>query len=166
MPVRKKDLKLKRDKEYYDNLQIHRKHVKELLFKFADALKVRGKNHDISKLEEPEFSIMAKNYASLRGTTYGTQEYNELLDKIKPALESHYAKNRHHPEHWPNGIKDMNLLDLIEMFVDWYSATKKHDDGNIRFSIEHNKERFGYTKELEQIFINSIELLDIKDEEE
>jgi hypothetical protein len=64
----------------------------------------------------------------------------------------HYAHNAHHPEHWPGGIKDMSLLDLIEMIVDWKAASERHADGDIEKSITINKQRFGYGDELEAIF--------------
>jgi hypothetical protein len=54
----------------------------------------------------------------------------------------------------------MNLVDIMEMFVDWYCASKRHADGNIRKSIDINKERYKFSDDLAQIFVNSIELLD------
>ena len=49
--------------------------------------------------------------------------------KFKPAIDHHYANNRHHPEHWPNGINDMTLMDLIEMLADWKAATARNKNG-------------------------------------
>jgi hypothetical protein len=155
-------VKTKKEEEYHEKLVEHKELVKECMQKLAAVVRRRGEIHDDSKLDEPEFAIMAKEFNGLSNTTYGSDEYKKLLEKIKPALDCHYAKNRHHPEHHPEGIKGMNLVDLVEMFCDWYAATNKHDDGNIKYSIEHNKKRFNYTKELEQIFKNTIELLDIK----
>ena len=31
--------------------------------------------------------------------TYGSDEYKACLTEMKPALDHHYAANRHHPEH-------------------------------------------------------------------
>ena len=92
----------------------------------------RGQNHDNSKFEEPELTIFAENTHKLGSTVYGSPEYKELLVEVKPAIDHHYAKNRHHPEHWPNGIEDMNLIDLVEMLADWKAATQRNKDGNIR----------------------------------
>jgi hypothetical protein len=75
---------------------------------------------------------------------------------MKPALERHYSKNSHHPEHHEDGIKAMNLIDLIEMLADWKAATQRNKDGNIFASIEKNQERFGYSDELKQIFVNTV----------
>ena len=68
----------------------------------------------------------------------------------------------YHPEHFSNGIQGMNLVDLIEMFCDWVSATERHDNGDIYKSININKERFNYSDDLVSIFKNTVELLDSK----
>ncbi len=138
----------------------HKTKVKELMHHFSAIIFARGEIHDNSKLEDPEFPLFAVWTPKLAALTYGSEEYKQALEQLKPALEHHYANNRHHPEHFKNGIKDMNLIDLIEMFVDWYCASKRHNDGNIRKSIEINKGRFGFSDELAQIFENTIELFD------
>ena len=74
---------------------------------------------------------------------------------MKPALEHHYAKNRHHPEHHKNGINDMNLIDLIEMFCDWKASSERQNDGNILKSIEINGKRFHMSPQLIEIFENT-----------
>jgi hypothetical protein len=71
------------------------------------------------------------------------------------ALQHHYEVNRHHPEHFPNGIDDMNLLDVIEMLADWKAATLRHADGDLDRSITQNAERFGYGAQLEGILRNT-----------
>jgi predicted NAD-dependent protein-ADP-ribosyltransferase YbiA (DUF1768 family) len=42
---------------------------------------------------------------------------------------------------------------------DWKSATRRHNNGNIHISIEMNQKRFGYSDELKQILLNTVELL-------
>ena len=76
---------------------------------------------------------------------------------MKPALDHHYRFNKHHPEYYADGIKGMNLIDLVEMFCDWLAATKRHKDGDIFESIKINKARFGYSGLLETIFLNTVE---------
>jgi hypothetical protein len=130
--------------------------VRELLHKMILELDERARKHDQSKLENPEAETFGEYTPLLAETEYGTKEYDELLEKVKPALEHHYANNRHHPEHWPNGINDMTLLDLIEMLADWAAATKRNKNGNIRKSIEINAERFGMSEQLTKIFENTV----------
>lgn len=63
-------------------------------------------------------------------------------------------------EPWMNSpVMKMNLVDLIEMLCDWLAATKRHDDGNINFSIDKNEQRFEYPSFLSGIFRNTLPLL-------
>lgn len=130
--------------------------VRSLLYGMIEELDNRARNHDQSKLESPEAEVFGKYTPLLGDVEYGSDEYKELLDKVKPAIEHHYANNRHHPEHWPNGINDMTLLDLCEMLADWKAATSRNKNGNIRKSIDSNAERFGIDGQLKQILENTI----------
>lgn len=74
---------------------------------------------------------------------------------MKPALDHHYANNAHHPEHFPNGVNGMTLLDIVEMFCDWKAATERHADGSLARSIQINRERFGISDQLAEIMENT-----------
>ncbi len=150
----------KEDAYCVESTMNHRMKVKELMEHFATIISARGEVHDLSKLEDPEFPLFSIWTPKLAELTYGSDEYKDALKQLQPALDHHYANNRHHPEHFKNGVHDMNLIDLIEMFIDWYCASKRHNDGNIRKSIEINKGRFGFSDELAKIFENTIELVD------
>lgn len=113
-------------------------------------------NHDESKLNEPELSIFNEFTPKLKDTTYGTDEYKGYLQEMGKALEHHYQYNRHHPEHFENGINGMNLIDLVEMFCDWWAASLRHVDGDIRKSIDVNQKRFGYSDDLANIMKNTV----------
>ena len=130
----------------------HIRKVQQYLNRAIANLMERARIHDASKLVEPEASIFAEKTARLKGLDYGSDEYKQCLAEMKPALDHHYSFNRHHPEHWAGGIKDMTLLDLIEMFCDWKAATERHATGDLSKSIELNKKRFGYSDDLEAIF--------------
>lgn len=56
----------------------------------------------------------------------------------------------------------MSKIDLLEMLCDWKAATLRHNDGDIRKSVEINQERFGYSDELKQILLNTLDLLNIE----
>ena len=120
----------------------------------------RAEQHDQSKLEPPEVDTYDVITHQLRGLTYGSDAYRTVLSAHKPAIEHHYAHNRHHPEYHPHGYKDMTLLDLIEMLCDWQAASLRHSDGDIQQSIVINQNRFGYSEELAQIFRNTIAWLE------
>lgn len=119
-------------------------------------LQERALKHDASKFEEPELSIFAAKTPKLAQTEYGSEEYNALLKEVQPAIDNHYSKNRHHPEHWPNGVNDMTLVDLIEMIADWKAATARNKNGNIRTSIEHNSKRYNIDSQLKKILENTV----------
>lgn len=112
-------------------------------------------DHDKSKLESPEKEGFDEVTNALHGITYGSGEYKAQLAKLKPVLEHHYAHNSHHPEHYPNGIDGMSLLDLIEMLCDWKAASERHADGSIQRSLEINRERFKIGDQLQSILQNT-----------
>jgi hypothetical protein len=119
----------------------------------------RQEQHDQTKLQSPEVEIFEEYTPKLRGVTYGSDTYRKHMKEMKIAIDHHNKHNRHHPEYFENGIKDMNLIDLIELVCDWKAATLRHGDGDIIKSITMNKERFGYSDELEQILLNTVKYL-------
>ena len=133
--------------------------VQKFLHRFAVDLIARGEIHDQSKLESPEVEAFSEWTPKLAGSTYGSPEYEAARKAMGPALSHHYAKNRHHPEHFKDGVNDMNLLDLVEMFCDWKAATMRHNDGNIRKSIAHNADRFGLSPQLVKILENTVDVV-------
>lgn len=134
----------------------HVRKVQQNINLFIRDLIHRGEHHDQSKFEEPELSIFAENTHKLAQTKYGSDEYKSLLVEVKPAIDNHYSKNRHHPEHWPNGVEDMTFVDLIEMLSDWKAATERNKDGNIRKSIEINSSKYNISPQLRTIFENTV----------
>lgn len=149
------------DKEMITNYQTmkHIERVRNLLNVVIAELLKRGEEHDQCKLEQPEVGMFTEYTDKLSGTTYGSPEYNEFKKQMGPALAHHYARSSHHPEHYKNGINDMSLWDLCEMLVDWKASSERHNDGNIRKSIEINGSRFEMSTQLIKIFENSVDLL-------
>lgn len=138
----------------------HINRVRHYLNKCISILLYKGEQHDQSKLNPPEVDIFAEYTPKLALTTFGSKEYNEYKEEMKIALDHHYANNRHHPEFFKNGIEDMNLLDILEMFCDWKSSSERHHDGNLRKSIEINGNRFGISPQLIKILENTISVLE------
>ena len=141
-----------------------RKHildVQKLLGMFAEALITRGCQHDKSKLEAPELEGFAKSHSQLKSLTYGSEAYQKALDDLGPILDHHYGSNSHHPEAYPAGINDMNLIDIIEMLCDWIAATKKHRDGSVLQSLEVNTVRFNISPQLLKILNNTVDEIDL-----
>lgn len=139
----------------------HIAEVRALLLRAAMELMERAHEHDRSKLVEPELSAFDEFTPKLRETTYGSEEYEGYRRSMGVALQHHYAENRHHPEHFADGIRAMNLLDVLEMLCDWIAASRRHQDGDVRRSIEINRERFGYGDEIETLLLNTLEELGV-----
>lgn len=180
----------------------HIRTVGRLLNIMIRDLMARAECHDQSKLEPPEVALFTEFTPKLAGSTYGSAEYEEFRRLMAPALEHHYAKNSHHPEHYPaicnpetlqligdimtlesadmpaapkarlierlrrdlaaaqSSVNGMNLLDVLEMFCDWKAATLRHNNGNLRKSIEHNTRRFGMSDMLVRIMENTVDMVD------
>lgn len=137
----------------------HIKSVQKKLLNLSKLIIDRAMNHDNSKLEEPELSGFT-NAPDLNTMVYNSPEYNENLKKLQETLDHHYANNRHHPQHFKHGVEDMNLLDLLEMLSDWSDSSKRNKNGNLKFSIEQNANRFNICPQLVKILENSIGLVE------
>ncbi len=134
--------------------------VRGYMHRIATALMMRAERHDQSKLVDPERRVFDEYTPKLKHSTYGSPEYASFLEGMGEGLRHHYEHNDHHPEHHADGIADMNLMQLTEMLCDWLAAVKRHDDGDIRRSIEINRERFGYGDEIERLLLNTVEAMD------
>jgi len=130
--------------------------IRNLLNMMVSELLKRGEIHDQSKLGDIERKTFVEYTPKLKNSTYGSEEYNGFLKAMKPALDNHYAENRHHPDHFKNGINDMNLIDVLEMIIDWKAASLRHDDGDIAKSIDIGAKRFDISPQLVAILQNTI----------
>lgn len=142
---------------------LHIERVRDLLNWCVTDLLLRGTRHDQSKLESPEVEAFTEFTSKLAASTYGSEEYEKFKLAMKPALDHHYANNRHHPEHFKNGVNDMNLFDIVEMLMDWKAASERHHNGNILKSIEVNAKRFGLDSQLVRILENTAAYLRAED---
>jgi hypothetical protein len=146
----------------YDSIPDTNKHIDEVrkrIYQVQQELETRYYHHDESKLKEPELSVFNEYTPKLRDTTYGSDDYNRYLEEMGKGLRHHYEVNDHHPEHFENGIHDMDLIQLIEMLCDWKAATLRHKDGDLRTSIMQNAERFGYDDYMTYLFLQTADHL-------
>ena len=146
--------------EYAATKNETRKHILEvgkLMNEMVVCLLNRASAHDATKLGPEEAPYFDEFTPKLSQSTYGSEEYKSFLSQMKPAIDHHQTHNDHHPEYFPNGIRGMSLLSLVEMLSDWKAATKRHNDGDIRRSIEITQSRFGYSDELKDILLNTLE---------
>ena len=140
--------------------QKHIDKVRKYIRFFTDKLTSRGENHDASKMESPEVELFAEHTERLAEIEYGSDEYKKELEELQPALEHHYAVNRHHPQHFPNGINDMNIIDIVELIADWKASSERYNNGNLLKSIEINAKRFNMDEQLTQILMNTARMMD------
>lgn len=135
----------------YDSTDDTMKHISEVrtrILLVVRQLHLRASVHDASKLEDPEKAVFDTFTPKLATSTYGSEEYKAFLAEMAPTLDHHYAVNDHHPEHFENGVHDMDLIQITEMLCDWKAATMRHNDGDLDRSITLNAERYGYGEEL------------------
>lgn len=135
----------------------HIDEVRRRLGQIVSDLQRRADEHDKSKLVSPEVEVFDEFTPKLRDSTYGSDEYKAFLVGMGEGLKHHYAVNDHHPEHFPGGIADMGLLQMIEMLADWKAATMRHADGDLRRSIVQNAERFEYSEDIATLLLNTAE---------
>lgn len=143
--------------EKYDSTQDtldHAAKVRALIDQSISELYNRAMDHDKSKLGEPELSAFNEN-PGLKNLEYGSPEYTQQLKKMEAAVKHHYQVNRHHPEHYDNGINGMTLVDLIEMLADWKAASERHNNGDLKASFPIQRNRFGISDQLYEILKNT-----------
>lgn len=128
--------------------------VRMILDEWIRLIKYRGEAHDKSKLNDPEEKALFDHWTpELRQTTFGTEAYKQALDGMGEGVRRHYKANRHHPEHYENGVEGMTLIDLVEMLADWMAAADRQG----RFvNLEYARERWSLTPQLVSILANTL----------
>lgn len=148
---------------------IHIDLVSQYLESIKYELSLRQFSHDRSKLqpEELDTSFTLGEIGSpgesfieyspkLKASEYNSPEYHANLAAMKPALDHHYAHNKHHIQFHEEGLMGMTLVDIIEMLVDWVASASR-SNSDIYKSLEMNKERFNIPDPLYQILKNTID---------
>jgi hypothetical protein len=133
----------------------HIKRVRALLAVMEAHLAHRGIVHDASKLTEPEKSAYDRAVPEMRKHPYGGPENKAATAELGPALLHHFANNSHHPEHYPDGIEGMDLLDVVEMLCDWRAAAER-PPGNGMVRMDVNRDRYGIEPQLAAILANTL----------
>ena len=150
------------DTSFENETRKHQQAVCTLMSLVSEHLIRRGLMHDKSKLSEFEYEGFAKETPNLKSLTFGSPEYNEALVRLQKYLTHHYANNRHHPQYFfteandKHAIDKMNLFDIVEMICDWIASSRRQQDGDVLRSLEVNAEKFGISKQLYQILLNTI----------
>lgn len=146
--------------EAYDctkDVKDHIQRVRYYIHDFAARISGRGVWHDASKLEQPEKSVFDEFTPKLKGLTFGSDEYKAALVGMGDGLKHHYQSNRHHPEHFENGVNGMTLVDIVEMVCDWKAASGAK---GMPVDMAYLAKRFGIDTQLAQIIANTLEAYD------
>jgi len=129
--------------------------VRDNLETFVSTLLARGRVHDASKLGPEEKAVFDRVFPLLEGVSYGSAEWNAVVEQARPALEHHYACNSHHPEYYgADGVAGMDLFDVVEMLCDWIAAAKRNPADGVK--LEHNVKLFGIDRQLASILANTL----------
>jgi hypothetical protein len=148
----------------------HIARVRELLGSFAIEMIKRGDRHDASKFTPEELEPLQRlqDLIDREGQAqFGTDEYKRRTDMLGNMIIYHRQRNSHHPEYYEfeqgggfvDGIKGMDLFDLVEMFYDWKAASERGEsstmnlaaacdkykiDGPLRAILFNTAERLGF----------------------
>ena len=133
----------------------HNADHRRILSQLSYVLNVRGRLHDQSKLEEPEKAVFDRFMDNLSKTNFNADTIAEYKANMSVALEHHYSTNKHHPEHYVNGVYGMDLVDVTEMLADWCASSLRNKDGSISNSLHVCSERFKLTPTMKAILVNT-----------
>lgn len=122
---------IKDNMDSYSDTIDHIQKIQSNIADFIFSLATVAVDHDASKLQPPEKELFDKWTPELAKLTYGSDEYKAGMD----------------------------LIDVIEMLCDWKAAVERHNDGDIRKSLEINRERFGISEQLYSILINTVNMM-------
>jgi Family of unknown function (DUF5662) len=133
----------------------HIRRVRQRIDVFVSEMLARGRAHDASKLEEPEKAVLDRVLPLLDGVAYGSPEYEAVVERARPALEHHWRRDSHHPEHYgPAGVAGMDLFDLVEMVCDWLAAAERNPGDGVK--LAYNIGLFGIEPQLASVIANTL----------
>lgn len=142
-----------------EDVMKHKGKVEYWLRRFWTLLEGRAEYHDDSKLKDPREKALFDYWTpELRRLTFGSDEYKLALDGMGEGVKLHYKANRHHPEHFENGVDDMTLIDVVEMVADWMAAAEAK---NTHVDLDRAAKRFGLSEQLVKIIANQLREEDI-----
>lgn len=145
--------------EVLTDILAHISEVAENLEDISHSLIKRAWAHDRSKLEPIEFDAFVQTRPKFKKANYGTKEYQECVDAIKPSIDHHYSKNRHHTAYFEDGFQGMNLIDILEMLADWKAANRRSPDLTFEDSLPKCYEKYGIPKNMQRHIENTLKYL-------
>jgi len=110
-----------------------------------------GFGHDLSKFSGIEWDELIIGPPT-------EKEENKL--KLKMAVYQHQSVNKHHPEAWPNGIKEMPDVFLLEMICDWKSRSEEFGTSLKDWINEAAVKKWGFSND-DEIYKKIMKYVDI-----
>jgi len=138
---------------------VHVSEVAENLEICASNLRQRGHAHDRTKFQPMEFDAFVSTREKLKRAKFGAPEQQECVDTIRQAVDHHHANNQHHVQYYSDGIKDMSLLDILEMICDWRAATRRNSESRFKGFLEVAIKKYNISPELEKIIQTTLKEL-------
>ncbi|GHO99858.1 hypothetical protein KSF_099060 [Reticulibacter mediterranei] len=141
--------------DYVKDLVDHKQRVAGYMQIVANELFKRATVHDNSKFSPEEFDMYEATFSELQAYTYGSQKYKETVKKLGPAWSHHCQVNDHHPEYFKDGVRGMNLIQLVEMLCDWLAASERGQTDVLQ-SLAINKKKFHIDDQLFEVLKNTV----------
>lgn len=132
------------------------KHIRSVRFKMgllANLIRKRSRSHDSFKFKEDILTVLS-NYNLQLSIAIDEDEILNLEKKI----ELINTRNAKHPAFHKNGINNMTLVDIIEMFSDWLIIAEEKNLDTVEF-LEDNCKQFKISSQVLNIFINTLPLI-------
>ena len=152
----------KEEKEIVNGIRHHINDVYSIINILSKELIKKAEFHDESKALAPEFYMFKDFLTQIKKYKFGSNEYNEFV-KNDAYCFHHFECNDHHPEHFKNGVHDMNLVNITEMFADWISSSIKRSNCSKRDEMVENIiklcEKFKIDILLTQILVNTVDFV-------
>ena len=145
--------------DFLCDVVLHISEVQENLETIASELRKRGFAHDRTKFQALEFDAFVSTRDKFKRANYGSKEYQECVDIVKPAVDHHYQNNRHHTGFHEYGINDMTLIDIIEMICDWQAAARRSPDKELKDTLDYAYKKYEIGEQFGRIIKNTFKEL-------
>lgn len=106
-----------------------------------------------------EYDLYKDAVYAMKGLEFGTPEYNKIRPILDEGFKLHSKVNPHHPEYYPEQVRDMDLLSFTEMVIDWCAAAIARGFKFKMSSIDNHAKRFNIDDSIINIIKINIELI-------
>jgi hypothetical protein len=144
--------------KYRHDIIDHKEKVGKNLLKIQTEIGRRMYSHDNDKIaNDTIFEVYEQYNSKLRNEKYDSPEFLKYAKIMRPAVQLHTSKNRHHFYDKSNQIKneEVDLIDLIEVLCDWIGATERNPNIDFKEALEYNFEKYNIPKEWRIIMLNT-----------